>query len=220
MYGIGNSFFMGDLGGSNRPVGKHNIMSFQDIDILSTRPIIFVATRYKIVERFAVKLNIVYGGISADDKNTQLDVRRLRGLSFTSSIFEPSLQTEFSLIKEREGRKYSIQNLKYFKFKYLNTYLIAGVGAVMFNPQGKKDGVEVPQGSYSKTALAIPVGIGLKYGINRKWSIGIELTNRYTTSDYLDNHSDIHSKANDSYFLMMYQFSYKLKTTRSGLPKF
>ncbi|HBF88538.1 MAG TPA: hypothetical protein DDX39_07845 [Bacteroidales bacterium] len=218
-YGVGNTFFMGDLGGSNK-TAKHGLFSIQDVDILSTRPVIFLAARYKVIERVALKLNFIYGSISANDKNTSDPGRNARALSFTSSIIEPSIQAELSILKERSGRKYSLSNIKYFKFKYLNTYVLFGAGVVIFDPKAQKEGIDIPQGTYNKTALSIPVGIGFKYGINRKWSFGIELSNRYTTSDFLDNHSDKYSKANDSYFVMLYQFTYKLKTTRSGLPKF
>ncbi len=44
---------------------------------------------------------------------------------------------------------------------------------------------------YSRFAAFIALGIGMKYDINRQWAIGLEISNRYTSSDYLD---DVHDK--------------------------
>jgi len=44
---------------------------------------------------------------------------------------------------------------------------------------------------YLRFAAFIALGIGMKYDINRQWAIGLELSNRYTSSDYLD---DVHDR--------------------------
>ncbi|OFY75298.1 MAG: hypothetical protein A2265_10170 [Bacteroidetes bacterium RIFOXYA12_FULL_33_9] len=177
-------------------------------------------------------MNLVYGYISSNDKFSKDPERSLRNLSFSSPIFEQSFQTEFSVVKERYGRRYTLANIRGLKNLHINTYLLAGIGGVYFNPKTKYDGIEIPQSSnngqselssgatYPKYVLAIPVGIGFKYGINRKLSLGIEYGNRFVMSDYLDNHKQVYSKHNDSYMLMTFIVSYKLRTTRSGLPKF
>ena len=46
---------------------------------------------------------------------------------------------------------------------------------------------------YLRFAAFIALGIGMKYDINRQWAIGLEMSNRYTSSDYLDD-------AHDRYF--------------------
>ena len=43
---------------------------------------------------------------------------------------------------------------------------------------------------YSRIAAVMSMGIGLKYDINKLWAIGFELSNRYTSSDYLDDTHD------------------------------
>jgi len=43
---------------------------------------------------------------------------------------------------------------------------------------------------YKRIAANISFGIGMKYKLNRKWAIGLEISNRYTSSDYLDDVSD------------------------------
>ncbi len=44
---------------------------------------------------------------------------------------------------------------------------------------------------YLRFAAFIALGIGMKYDINRQWAIGLEMSNRYTSSDYLD---DVHDR--------------------------
>lgn len=50
-----------------------------------------------------------------------------------------------------------------------------------------------PDKEYFKFAGYISLGLGAKYQIDRRWAVGLEITNRYTTTDYLDD-------AHDRYF--------------------
>ena len=44
---------------------------------------------------------------------------------------------------------------------------------------------------YKRVAIAVSMGIGMKYNINRQWAVGLELSNRYTSTDYID---DVHDR--------------------------
>ena len=46
---------------------------------------------------------------------------------------------------------------------------------------------------YSRIAAVVSMGIGMKYDLNKQWALGFELSNRYTSTDYLDD-------AHDKYF--------------------
>lgn len=229
IYGIGYSNVFGDIGGGAGK-GGNIATSIKDFDIQTVRPSIALGARYKLSEYFSFKLNLIYGYISAADKYSKEETRRDRGVSFTSPIFEQTLQGEFSIVKERYGRRYTISNIRGFKNLHINTYLLAGIGGAYFNPKSKENDIPITENNgqhhlsvgetYSKYTMVIPVGIGFKYGINRKLSFGIEYGNRFTMTDYLDNHKDINSKHKDSYMFMTFLISYKLRTTRSGLPKF
>jgi len=53
------------------------------------------------------------------------------------------------------------------------------------------DSVKVtPDSEYKKIAFQITLGLGVKYNISRRWAIGMEITNRYTSTDYLDDAHD------------------------------
>ncbi len=214
---VGPTLFFGELGGANKP-GTHVL---GDIDLRTTRYNVSLGARYKIREKFAIKLNLVYGRLHGSDAYTKYLPRRQRNVSFYSGFFEPSLFAEYSILKERLGVRYTVQNLRRFKLKYVNTYVFAGVGGIYFNPHTKnKDFKTNKNENFSKFNAVFPIGFGFRYGFNRRTTIGIEFGQRFTSTDYLDGYSDIYSKARDSYTTIFFIFTYKLRTARSGLPKF
>jgi hypothetical protein len=115
-------------------------------------------------------------------------------------------------------------------------YLFAGAGGVFFNPvplEGFKDKLEkikeidnpseevlaAYKDNYSKFAPVFPVGVGLKYAIDAKWSLGLELGRRFTTTDYIDGYSNpVYSKHNDTYYIGSFKVIYKVRTKRHGKP--
>ena len=78
-----------------------------------------------------------------------------------------------------------------------------------FNPKAKLNGTSYalqPLGTegqgidgnpapYSRIAIGLPIGLGAKYKLTRKIQIGIEISNTYTNSDYID---DAHDKYYDN----------------------
>ena len=211
--GITNVF--GDFGGGSGD-GRHNAL---DLDIEGTRGGLMLGWRYKIKELLAVRLNLVPAFLNASDAYTDNQVRSNRGGAASTFIFETSIQLEYSLIKERYGRRYTFSNISHLSFSHINTYVFVGIGGLYYSPKRtivKETGVGEP-GNFT---AAFPVGIGFKYAINRVYTLGIELGNRFTTSDYLDGHSDKYSRANDSYTFLMFNITKRLRTSRKGLPRF
>jgi opacity protein-like surface antigen len=214
--GAGPSFFFGDLGGGN----KDAVRFMGDLDMQATRYHLLLGVRYKLKEKIALKLNLVYGRINGSDLYTESEGRRPRNVTFNSNLFEPSLQFEYSVLKERLGNKFTFRNMKYFKFSYLNTYLFTGIGGVLSNPKVNFISPTNKNQKFHKFNMSIPIGIGIKYAIDSRISLGLEYGQRYTSTDYLDGHSDKFSKARDSYSFLTLNVTYKLKTSRSGLPVF
>ncbi len=226
----GTSSVFTDLGGSNAP-GTHFV---KDIDFQTTRPLIGVGARYKYKENISFKFSMIFGYLKAGDYLTSYAPRENRGVIARTPLFETSVQGEYSIVKERLGRRYTFSHFRggrNFNIMFVNTYIFAGFGGIYFSPQitssnggtWTKATTQSPLSKgddYSHFSMAFPFGIGFKYAINRKWKIGLEFGNRYTLTDYLDNHSDIYSKGNDSYFFFNINLIKRLKTARSGLPKF
>jgi len=227
IYGIGASNFLGDFGGSNGTDRRF----LNDLNIQSTRPAIIVGTLYKIQPKIYLKLNLLFGWVTGDDALTKDPARSKRNLNFRSPIFEQSIQLEYSLIGEKYGLRYSFSNAKKFSFANINTYLFAGAGGLYFNPkvnptrtrgkwakptaQGKTSRGE----QYTHYQAVFPVGIGFKYGINRRLCFNVEFTERFTTTDYIDNHSDKFTKKKDMYMFILFTLNYRLKTkSKQFLP--
>lgn len=275
--GIGLTGFMGDLGG-----GSVDSKYIGDFNFTSQRPLLSAGLRYKILEPLAIKGTLSFGFVQGDDKKSSNIYNLDRNLNFYSSITELAAQFEYSIIKEpvshrynlRRGRKFSLRNIK------INTYLFAGIAGFYFNPKGRDDG---PDGSgdwvklrplgtegqglmesremYSRFSVAFPMGIGFKYNVTRRISIGAEFGARYTFTDYIDDVSSSYvdqewlleergelavrmadpspwtenpvkdgaygagqqrgnSNYNDFYIFSLITASYKLRTSRNGLPKF
>jgi len=221
IYGLGINTAMTDLGGGAGP----GTFGFKDIDISQTRPGIYAGFRYKFKERLAGKFLVSFGWLAGSDALTPEETRNRRAVSFSGPLIETSVIGEYSIMKERLGSRYTFSNIRRFKMKYINTYIFGGVGMIAFfpnnsNPEAVSNSDEGKSGSYSHVAAAFPLGIGFKYGINRKLGVSLEMGGRFTTTDYLDGHSDKYSTSNDGYLTIMIGLNYKLKTARSGLPRF
>ncbi|MFH1319784.1 MAG: outer membrane beta-barrel protein [Bacteroidota bacterium] len=196
-FGLGASNFLGELGGADQ-IGTDY---FRDIEISMTRPVLSVGVRYKINKWLAGKTNLTYARISGNDKLTTEESRNYRNLSFRSDIIEFSVQIEPAVIKEQAGHRYRLKGVKGRKWKMVNTYPFIGVAVFYFNPkadyQGKwhslrplcteGQGFFPTRKKYSLIQISVPVGIGFKYGYNRRWGVSLEYGIRKTFTDYIDD---------------------------------
>ncbi len=236
MLGIGASNFLGDLGGSDK-IGTHGL---KDLNISSTRIGFDLAYSYQLTQRFASKTSLILGWIGGDDAHTDNAVRNNRNLNFRSIIVELSGQIEMYLIlpSAEFGSSYNVFNNSWHKNIPIGLYVFGGIGGFYFNPQAKYtdgnwyslkplstegQGLGGDGKSYSLFQVAIPVGIGLKYRINKNYSIGLEYGLRKTFTDYLD---DVSTKYFDKNVLatrkgeMAAYFSNPSLTTDPGNPKY
>ncbi|HXC04941.1 MAG TPA: DUF6089 family protein [Bacteroidia bacterium] len=195
---LGATEFLGELGGANQ-VGTHFV---KDLNFSMTRPVGGLGLRYRPTSRFATKADFFIARVNGDDKLTSEPFRHNRNLNFRSNIFELSVRGEFYITKESQGHLYRIKNVKGMQHKDIQAYLFGGVGGFYFNPKGEytngqwyalrplgTEGQGLPGGpkEYSLVSVCIPAGVGMKYGIDQKWSIGLEYGARYTFTDYIDD---------------------------------
>lgn len=104
-------------------------------------------------------------------------------------------------------------------YSKIYVYLFGGIGGVIGNPKLKDGaGTIITPNNFSKFGIAFPVGAGLKYTIDSKWSLGLEFGRRFTTTDYIDGYTSKYSKHNDLYDFGMLSAIYKIQTDRRGLP--
>ena len=129
----------------------------------------------------------------SDIYNTHNEFMLKRNLSFNTNVWELSLRGDFNFFRFLPGDP---------EFNF-TPYVSLGIGAFSYDPyaylQGQKYflrplGTE-GQGSslypdrkpYSSMAICFPVGVGVKYAFNERFNIGLEITHRFTSTDYLDD---------------------------------
>lgn len=196
--GFGAANFLGELGGADQ-IGTDY---FKDLEMVMTRPALTLGMRYKLSPLWALSTGISAGMIAGDDNTTAEQYRSARGLHFRSPVVETAMRLEFMFLKERAGHRYSLRGVKGIKRLELYPYGFFGVGGFWFNPKGQTEdgkwvalqplGTEgqslVPTRSpYSRVQVCIPVGMGFKYSIDRRWLIGVEYGLRKTFTDYIDD---------------------------------
>lgn len=210
------SNYYGDIGGA---LDKNNLFGLKDIDILGTRPSFAFGARYRLQENMAVRMNLIFGFISGNDKNS---LNSDRNLSFTSTIFEPSFQFEYYPIPEKKSTSSSAtfnHRGMVNDFGKISPYVFGGVGAIISNPKLNRNDEKFDPGiEIHKVGIAFPMGIGLKFGISSRWSAGFEFGRRFTLTDDIDGYYSKWSKANDLYDFGMFSAIYKIQTDRRGYP--
>jgi opacity protein-like surface antigen len=185
---IGTSNYAGDLVEANLGV-----------EMEETNLAAGVLLRYNINDWVSVRGSFTYGQISGSDANARAENRAQRNLSFRSNIYEFAVIPEFNILGFNPYDR------------FYSPYVFLGLGVFNFNPEAELDGQWFdlqPLGTegqglpgrpsqYNLTQLAIPMGIGFKYAITEYWTVGVEISSRYTLTDYLDDVSTTYADRED-----------------------
>jgi hypothetical protein len=148
-------------------------------------------TRKHINQYISLKLGAYYTQVGYSDKLNNDHYQRQRNLDFTSNIFEASFQAEFNFFRFVTGDPYH----------RFTPYLTGGIGAFIYNPyttfNGSKymlrplgtEGQNVGYGdrSYSNVSPCFPIGAGFKFWITGGVNLTLEIADRLTLTDYLDD---------------------------------
>ena len=204
-FGVGAANFLGDLGGLNR-IGTH--YSYADLEMPLTKTAWSLGYRYRLSRKWASCSQFSFLQVSGNDALTKEQFRHNRNLNFKSNIFELSTRIEFALSFDKHGNKYKIKKTMFRRYHAYGSYyyLTAGIGAFYYNPKEfyggnwytihdySLEGQGLPGGpkQFKRVSISIPFGIGAKYIIGRKWSIGIEYLFRKTFTDYIDGVSTVY----------------------------
>ena len=181
-YGIslGGSQYFGDL---NDHYGFHYI-----------RPAGGAFVRLLLNPYISVRGSASYTQVGYADSYNNNPYEQERNLSFHSNIVEGVLQSEFNFARfttGEDGHRFT-------------PYLTFGIGAFYFAPYanfGGKDydlralgtegqNVGFDDRKYKRWAMCFPVGAGFKYWIVPGVNLGLEIADRLTTTDYLDDVSN------------------------------
>lgn len=155
-------------------------------DIIDTELNLNIGGQYFLNNRIAARAEITWFKLSGDDAKSKNDSGKpKRNLSFTSNNFE------FNVV----GIVNAFNNgLRFYQRPQFNVYGLAGFGILYFNPKAELDGekyalqpLKTEGVDYSRTAIALIYGGGIKYMINPFFNVVVEAGYRQTFTDYLDD---------------------------------
>jgi hypothetical protein len=156
-------------------------------------PAFGVFIRKQLNNYAALRVALNYFNLSYSDKlQSRNEFQRRRNLDFQTSILEFLLQGDFN----------------FFRFNPVNPterftpYLTFGAGFFYYNPYTYFGGIKYelrslgtegqnspsnPGKEYGTMAVCLPAGFGIKWSLNNKINMHIEVTHRFTTTDYIDD---------------------------------
>lgn len=180
---VGGSNYIGDIG-PEYYINPNNLMGG-------------VIYKWNLNPRIAFRGTFTLTNLSSDDANATNKARNERGIRFTNSIKEIAVGLEFNYFE------YNLDDYR----KTRTPYILVELAAFNYNVATNETAPQ--QYEYnSKTAYAIPFGIGYKTKLVNDFAIALELRARYTFVDDIDyNNNEINSlnfgnpKSNDWYML-------------------
>lgn len=143
-----------------------------------------------------------YAQLGYSDKYSKNEYQKTRNLSFNSNIFELAVMGNFNFFKYVPGDP----------LYGFTPYVTLGVGVFTYDPYTYLDGQKYflrPLGTegqvanypgrktYGTMAVCIPFGVGIKYSLSPKVNFSVEIAQRFTTTDYLDDVSTTYVGGNN-----------------------
>lgn len=138
-----------------------------------------VVYKYNLNPRIALRGNYTYIGLKGSDIDSDNPYRKARDYSFSNSIYEFAVGTEFNFFE------YNIRNHK----TSFTPYIMAQIA--MFNYKSPVERIDRNTIRLkSSFSYAIPVGVGIKGRLSDNLAYGLESAVRFTFKDDLDLTTD------------------------------
>lgn len=188
IFSYAQDWHVGLIGGISNYSGD---LTEKRVDFGYTRPMIGLQVKKDLNRFLTARAGFTFGMIAGADSTNASTALKERNLSFRSPIWEGHLGIELNILDIDD--------------KGFTPYIFAGVGLFSFYPTtrdaaGNKirlrrlstEGQGLPQypergGQYALTQISIPFGAGFKYIFTDKFTLGLEVGLRPTTTDYLDD---------------------------------
>ncbi len=129
--------------------------------------------RYNANEAWSFRLNGALGQIRSTDSKSNDIVAKARGHEFLTGVLEISGQIEYNFLNFGNGKPRKPQPF--------SPYALLGFGVF------KMESIRNSNATYSSWARCMPMGIGLKYLLNKHLQINTEFGARFTSTDYIDD---------------------------------
>ncbi len=155
------------------------------------RPATGFFVRYHMNPYISLRVSGSYAKVGYDDKLNNNAYNKIRNLSFRSDIIEGVIQAEFNFFRYATGDP----------AHRWTPYITLGAGGFYYNPyttleskkyylrgmgtEGQNAGYD--DRKYNTFSLCFPVGAGFKYWLAPGFNVGLEIANRLTLTDYLDD---------------------------------
>lgn len=141
--------------------------------------------QYFFNNRVSGRVELQWFSLEGADEDSEENGKINRNLSFKSNNYELNAV----------GMIQAFPNgTRYYQRKDFNFYAFAGIGLIYFNPKAEYQGekyalqpIQTEGVKYSRVAIVIPYGVGIKYKIDPFWNVGIEAGFRQTFTDYIDD---------------------------------
>jgi len=153
-----------------------------------------------------VRVNVHFAQLGYSDTYSNNFFQKTRNLSFDTNILEFAIQGDFNFFKFEPAEVehaftpfvtigagvFTYNPYTYFNGEkvYLRPLGTEGQNAGYVGPDGKK---RTPYGS---TAFCFPIGFGIKYCVNTSLNVTFQVTQRLTTTDYIDDVSTTYADQN------------------------
>ncbi|MEM9835385.1 MAG: DUF6089 family protein [Bacteroidota bacterium] len=178
--------------------------------------------RRRLGNIFALRLHLIYGGIASDDSKSEEADQAARGFNSSTNFFEPGLVLE---IEPLASKRFGLDNT--FK-KILSPYVYGGIGYSFisdFEPDfnGRSNaGTMTDLANNDFNTFVIPLGLGVRYYVSPKTSLGLDFGVRVTGTDYIDGVSEAaNPDENDVYTTVGLTASFSLgkkDSDKDGIP--
>lgn len=158
--------------------------------------------RYYEGTRWAFRF--AYSNLQLNCSDEASGYRPERGLSFKTNVHDFALMAEFNFLDYFTGSRRN----------GLSPYLFGGVSVFYFNPKADDgttlynimtdveyddDNERFFKPEYSKTALSIPFGIGVKYSVNKRLGTALEWRWDLTFTDWIDDCHAYYPETDNAY---------------------
>lgn len=139
----------------------------------------------------AARLELNFGKLRGDEaKYTNPDYRQYRAFAFNNNVTEIILAAEYSpLGATKKLSPYIFGGIGYAGMKISRDYSRFNESYFASEPILKEELGEDIATTPPKGVAIFPLGLGLKYSLNSKFSLHAEGSHRFTRSDYIDGFS-------------------------------
>jgi len=169
-----NSSDAGFLLGANYYMGDIN----PNKQLYSSSPTVGFLYRYNMGTRYTVRTSLSFSSLSGSDLDFDDVYQQSRGASFETELVDFSLQVEFNFQPFMAPLS--------SRTKRFSPYITSGISYLSV--------------SSTSSSFAIPMGVGCKYLLGKRWTAAIEWTFKKSFTDDLDGLDDPNNFGDASMF--------------------